>query len=153
MTESKITDFDIICELGSGSFGTVRKVRRKEDNLIYCIKEVRIGELSKVEQQDAINEVNILAKLDSPFIVAYYDSFIESNYSLYIVMEFCNRGDLQKLHRSAREKGAPGLTEWMTWDIGLQVVLGLNYLHNEKVLHRDLKAANVFLQKQPKKRL
>lgn len=79
MSRSKISDFEILTRLGSGSFGTVYKVRRIVDENLYVIKNVRIIELSFKEQSEAINEVQILAQLKSPFVVRYYDSFIEKD--------------------------------------------------------------------------
>jgi serine/threonine protein kinase len=143
---SRLSDFNSICKLGSGSFGTVYKVRRIVDNSIYVIKDVRIGELSFREQEEAINEVNILAGIDSPYIVGYCDSFIEDG-SLHIVMEYCNRGDLQALVKKAKAKDISCLKEDVTWNLGLQVILGLYHLHEQHILHRDLKSANVFLKK------
>jgi serine/threonine protein kinase len=148
MSRSSDADFEILDKLGSGAFGTVFKVRRHQDKEVYVIKEVRIEELTATEQNEAINEVNILAGLDSRYIVAYFDSFIEGG-SLKIVMEYCNRGDLQGLLRRAQDKNITCLKEKVTWNIGLQIILGLYYLHGQRVLHRDLKTANVFLQKHP----
>ena len=108
------------------------------------IKTVRIIELSFEEQKNAINEVKILAALDSPFVVKYFDSFIDTD-SLHIVMEFCNKGDLQSLLKKAKSRSLQNLQESITWNIGLQVILGLHYLHTKRTLHRDLKSANVFL--------
>lgn len=84
--------------------------------------------------------------MDSPYVVKYYDSYIESD-NLHIVMEFCNKGDLQNLIKKAKAKNMECLKEEVTWNIGLQIILGLHYLHKSKVLHRDLKSANVFLKK------
>lgn len=78
-TRSKLSDFEILSRLGSGSFGTVFKVKRLQDELLYVIKNVRIVELSYKEQTEAINEVQILAQLKSPFVVRYFDSFIEND--------------------------------------------------------------------------
>lgn len=69
--------------LGAGSFGTVYKVKRIVDEKVYVMKMVRIAELSNREQTDAINEVQILAQMKSPYVVCYYDSFIEKD-SLHI---------------------------------------------------------------------
>lgn len=82
-TRSKLADFEVLSRLGSGSFGTVYKVRRIVDENMYVIKNVRIIELSFKEQSEAINEVQILAQLKSPYVVRYYDSFIEKE-SLHI---------------------------------------------------------------------
>lgn len=81
--------------------------------------------------------------------MGYFDSFIETG-SLHIVMEWCNRGDLQALVKKAKAKDIACLKEHVTWNLGLQVILGLHYLHEKHILHRDLKSANVFLQKDAK---
>eukprot|EP01036_Dinobryon_divergens_P022734 gene22734-31020_t len=146
MSRSSLSDFEVLLKLGSGSFGTVYKVRRLADNKPYVIKNVRIIDLSRREQAEAINEVQILAQLDSVYVVKYYDSFIEKD-CLFIVMEFCNRGDLQNLLKKAKERKVTCLKESVIWNIVLQVILGLHYIHKKKILHRDLKTANVFLTK------
>lgn len=144
-------DFDVLARLGSGSFGTVFRARRKADDCIYVIKIVRIAELTGKEKNEAINEVRLLSQLDSPYIVRYYDSFIDHE-SLHIVMEHCNRGDLSILLRKAKDKNVQSLKEELTWNICLQIMLGLYCLHQQNILHRDLKTANVFLQKDPSQR-
>jgi serine/threonine protein kinase len=113
-------DFEEITRIGSGSFGTVMKVKRKQDGGIYVIKSVKIHELSKKEQFEAINEVDLLAKMDSFYVVKYFDSFIEKG-CLRIVMEFCNKGDLQKMIKRAQKKELSSLGEYTTWHIVLQV--------------------------------
>ena len=79
------------------------KVKRFENNGVYVIKTVRISELTRKEQHDAINEVKILAQLESDYVVRYYDSFMDEE-SLHIVMEYCNRGDLQSVVKRAKDK-------------------------------------------------
>ncbi len=117
---SNALDFEEICRIGSGSFGTVMKVRRILDGGIYVIKTIKISELTKKEQVEAINEVDILAKMDSCYVVRYFDSFL-SHGSLQIVMEYCNKGDLQKMIKKAQKKELKSLGEYTTWHIILQV--------------------------------
>jgi serine/threonine protein kinase len=74
---SSLADFELLTRLGSGSFGVVYKSRRLIDNCIYVVKAVRISELSFKEQGEAINEVKLLAQMNSIHVVRYYDSFIE----------------------------------------------------------------------------
>ena len=145
-------DFEEICILGKGSFGTVSKVLRKVDGQFYVIKRILITEMSRDEQSLSINEVKILAQMNSKYVVRYLESFIHGK-ELSIVMEYCDKGDLQNLIKRAKAKNMTCIKEEVTWNIILQVILGLYYLHSKKVLHRDLKSANVFLKKPTEKRL
>ena len=121
-------------------------VLRKADGEHYVIKKIRIADLSYDEQVNAINEVKLLSQMDSPFVVRYFDSFLTKE-SLHIVMEYCNKGDVQSLLKKAKSKNLTSLRESLVWNIGLQMILGLYYIHRKKILHRDLKTANVFLEK------
>jgi NIMA (never in mitosis gene a)-related kinase len=69
--------------------------------------------------------VDLLAKMDSPFVVKYLDSFLDKN-CLQIVMEFCNKGDLQRMVKRAVKKELKSLGEKSTWNIILQVREGGN---------------------------
>lgn len=92
-----------------------------------------------------MNEVRILASLNSGYIVSYKHSFIEAN-SLCIVMEFLDDGDLyQKI--VAHQKDSTTFDEQTIWKTLIHVTLGLKRLHDFNILHRDLKSANVFLDK------
>ena len=99
MLKSTSKDFEVLNKLGQGSFGTVFKVRRKIDKNFYVLKIINISQMDRRGQQESINEVKILASLDSPYIVKYFDSFIE-NKTLNIIMEFCDKGDLSQAIRS-----------------------------------------------------
>eukprot|EP00742_Colponemidia_sp_Colp-10_P008403 GILJ01009101.1.p1 GENE.GILJ01009101.1~~GILJ01009101.1.p1 ORF type:complete len:734 (-),score=131.27 GILJ01009101.1:1291-3492(-) len=141
--KSSLKDFDVLSRLGKGSFGTVYKVRRRVDNQIYVMKQINIAAMDKRQRQDAIQEVNILASLDCPYIVKYFDSFLEND-NLNIVMEYCERGDLNGLLKGQNGKPLP---EARIWKFYIQIALGLHYIHQRKILHRDIKAMNVFLTK------
>eukprot|EP00753_Platysulcus_tardus_P005466 PLAT13367.1.p1 GENE.PLAT13367.1~~PLAT13367.1.p1 ORF type:complete len:233 (-),score=71.72 PLAT13367.1:258-956(-) len=143
MAKSTLRDFRILQRLGTGSFGTVYKVRREADRRIYVLKQVNIMGMSRQEQLDATSEVRILASLESEYVSAYFDSFIDDG-RLNIVMEYCNAGDLCQL-LSARDGEL--LPEARVWRIFLQICFGLHYLHSKRVLHRDIKSANVFLSR------
>mmetsp|Transcript_24171 Transcript_24171/g.42950 ORF Transcript_24171/g.42950 Transcript_24171/m.42950 type:complete len:751 (-) Transcript_24171:32-2284(-) len=147
--KSTLQDFEFLGKLGQGSFGTVFKVRRKADRNIYVMKQINISSMDRRGQQDAINEVHILASLDSPFIVKYYDSFVEHKV-LNIVMEFCEKGDLSKLVKAQMGRLLP---EQKIWSYFLQMCLGLEYLHSKKILHRDIKSMNVFMAKEDSLRI
>ena len=143
VSSSSLKDFEILNLLGKGSFGVVYKVRRKRDKNIYVLKQIDISTLNSKHRSDAINEVEILSKLDSSYIVKYFDSFLEKN-SLNIVMEFCEGGDLNTFLKAAM--GRP-IVESKIWKFLIQMCIGMDYLHSKKILHRDIKTMNIFLNK------
>jgi NIMA (never in mitosis gene a)-related kinase len=103
--------------------------------------------LSPKEKENALNEVRILASISNPNICAYKEAFFEeAPNSLCIVMEYCDNGDLQSKIDSAK-KAQKFTNEETIWSIFYQMVLGLKALHDLKIIHRDIKCANVFLTK------
>lgn len=66
-------NYEVISNIGKGSFGTVSKVRRKADGKILVWKEMNYGKMSEKEKQQLVAEVNILRELRHPNIVRYYD--------------------------------------------------------------------------------
>ena len=140
-----MNDFQIISKLGEGAYSTVFKVRRNIDNIIYALKKVKLLNLSEKEKENSLNEVRILASVKSNFVISYKEAFFdEKDNTLCIVMEFADRGDLyQKIVQ--HKKSAMLFEESDIWRIFIQLVKGLKSLHDLKILHRDMKSANVFL--------
>ena len=138
-------DFKIISKLGEGAYSTVYKVKRNIDNNIYALKKVKLLNLSEKEKQNSLNEVRLLASIKSNFVISYKEAFFdEKDSTLGIVMEFADGGDLyQKIVE--HKKSAMFFEETDIWRIFIQLVKGLKALHDLKILHRDLKSANVFL--------
>ena len=140
-----MNDFQIISKLGEGAYSTVFKVKRNVDKKIYALKKVKILNLSEKEKENSLNEVRILASVKSNFVVSYKEAFFdEKDNTLCIIMEFADRGDLyQKIVQN--KKSAKFFEESDIWRIFIQLVKGLKSLHDLKILHRDMKSANVFL--------
>ena len=137
--------FEIISKLGDGSYSVVYKVKRKADDKIYALKKVRLQNLSDKEKENSLNEVRILASVRSTFVIAYKEAFIDENdQSLCIIMEYADKGDLyQKIVQFRKLKYL--IEEVDVWRIFIQMTKGLKALHDLKILHRDLKSANIFL--------
>ena len=137
--------FEILKKIGNGTFSVVYKVRRKLDNNIYALKKVKLFKLREKEKQAALNEVRILASIKSPFIISYKEAFIEeSDKSLCIVMEYADDRDLyQKICQYKKMNLL--MEESDIWRVFIQMVKGLKILHDLKILHRDLKSANILL--------
>ncbi|CAD8191181.1 unnamed protein product [Paramecium octaurelia] len=138
---SRISDFEILSRLGEGSYSQVYKVIRKSDQQVYAMKKVKLFDLKEKEKENALNEVRILASFDDPNIINYKDAFIDEN-MLYIIMEFATQGDLQNKIKQAGNQLFP---ETEIWKALLQITKGLKKLHDNKIVHRDLKTANIFI--------
>ena len=137
--------FEIIDKLGDGAYSVVYKVKRKQDNNIYALKKVKLKGLSEKEKQNALNEVRILASVKSNFVISYKEAFIdEEESSLCLVMEYADKGDLYQKITQFKKMGCL-IEEIDVWRIFIQMTKGLKALHDLKILHRDLKSANIFL--------
>ncbi|XP_074132573.1 serine/threonine-protein kinase Nek1 isoform X4 [Sminthopsis crassicaudata] len=130
-------------KIGEGSFGKAILVKSKEDCKQYVIKEINISRMSNKERKESRKEVEVLANMKHPNIVLYRESF-EENGSLYIVMDYCEGGDLYK--RINAQKGVL-FPEDQIMDWFVQICLALKHVHDRKILHRDIKSQNIFLTK------
>lgn len=120
-----LNDFKIVKKLGVGSYSSVYKVVRNTDGLTYALKKIKMGNLSDKEKENSLNEAKLLASINSPYIVAYKESFMEESTStLCIIMEYADDGDLfQKIVKN-QEDGSY-FDEKYIFDVFIQVVKGL----------------------------
>ncbi|KAF6075291.1 NIMA related kinase 2 [Phyllostomus discolor] len=123
---------------------------RVEDYEVLVWKELDYGSMTEAEKQMLVSEVNLLRELKHPNIVRYYDRIIDrTNTTLYIVMEYCEGGDLASvITKGTKERQY--LDEEFVLRVMTQLTLALKECHRRSdgghtVLHRDLKPANVFL--------
>lgn len=142
-----IEDFELLSRLGEGSYSSVYKVKRKSDQQVYALKKVRMMNLSTKEKENALNEVRILASIQSKNIISYKEAFIDDiSQALCIIMEFADDGDMfQKIVK--HQKNETSFDEQFIWKTFITVVRGLKALHDLNIMHRDLKSANIFLNK------
>ncbi|XP_069686207.1 serine/threonine-protein kinase Nek1-like [Periplaneta americana] len=131
--------------IGEGSFGTAYLVRATESGCHYVIKRINFSRMTEKEKDEAMREVEVLAKLQHPYIVAYKESF-EYDKNLYIVMDYCEGGDLYTKIREHAQKGRY-FSEDIILNWFVQICLALKHVHDRKILHRDIKSQNIFLTK------
>ncbi|XP_041102659.1 serine/threonine-protein kinase Nek11-like [Polyodon spathula] len=108
------------------------------------LKEISVGELKPNETVQANLEAQLLSQLNHPTIVRFYTSFLEHN-SFCIITEYCEGRDLDCKINECKEAGKTfpesQVLEWF-----IQLLLGVHYTHERRILHRDLKTKNIFLK-------
>ena len=143
-------NYEFVCQIGKGNFGRISKIIRKSDKKTLIWKELDYGQMSEKEKEQIVSEVNILRELKHPNIVRYYDRIIDKKHSrIYIIMEYCEGGDLNQLIKRCKKTGE-FIAEDIIWKIFTQVLLAIHVIHNHKegkILHRDIKPSNIFLDK------
>nr|XP_028574633.1 serine/threonine-protein kinase Nek4 isoform X1 [Podarcis muralis] len=137
-----VGEYAFVRAVGKGSYGEVSLVRHRQDNKQYVIKRLNLKHASSRERKSAEQEAQLLSQLKHPNIVTYRESWEGEDGLLYIVMGFCEGGDLY--HKLKEQKGKllpeSQVVEWF-----VQIAMALQYLHERHILHRDLKTQNVFL--------
>ncbi|XP_066476059.1 STE20-like serine/threonine-protein kinase isoform X2 [Tiliqua scincoides] len=128
--------WEIIGELGDGAFGKVFKAQNKETNVLAAAKV--IDTKSEEELEDYMVEIDILASCDHPNIVKLLDAFYYEN-NLWILIEFCAGGAVDAVMLELERP----LTEPQIRVVCRQTLEALHYLHENKIIHRDLKAGNI----------
>ncbi|XP_055006351.1 serine/threonine-protein kinase Nek5 [Boleophthalmus pectinirostris] len=135
--------YEVIRQIGEGAFGKAFLVRDKEggDNAQCVVKQISLRKMSAKEKEASKKEVTLLSQMKHINVVAFIDSFQEKG-SLYIVMEYCDGGDLMRKINTQR---GVAFTEQQILDWFVQICLGLKHIHDKKILHRDIKTQNIFL--------
>ncbi|NXF18546.1 NEK3 kinase, partial [Rhodinocichla rosea] len=140
--------YNMLKVLGEGSFGRALLVHHRISDQKYVMKEIRLP-MSSSGVENSRKEAVLLAKMKHPNIVAFKESF-EADGHLYIVMEFCDDGDLmQKIkHQGGNLFPEDTILHWF-----VQMCLAVKHIHDKRVLHRDIKSKNVFLTQSGKVKL
>ncbi|KIJ20021.1 hypothetical protein PAXINDRAFT_126405 [Paxillus involutus ATCC 200175] len=131
------SQYTLLEKLGTGSFGTVYKALHNETKQIVAIKQIDLED-SDDDILEIQQEIASLAQCDSEYVTRYYGSFVVT-YKLWIIMEYLAGGSCLDLLK------AGVFSEAHIAVICRELLLGLDYLHSEGTIHRDIKAANVLL--------
>ncbi|KNC54052.1 STE/STE20/MST protein kinase [Thecamonas trahens ATCC 50062] len=131
--------FQKVEKLGEGSYGSVYKAMHVRTGKIVAIKEVAMED----DLDEIIIEINIMKQLSDPYIVNYFGNYLLAN-ELWIIMEYCGSGSVADLMSVCKEC----LTEEQIGCIMADTLKGLEYLHKNNKIHRDIKAGNILINDQ-----
>ena len=141
----KLGSYTIEKLLGEGSFGKVHLTKKEGDSKKYATKELDRGEIDSSEAKKyLINEIRILQSLNHPNIVKFVD-IKKTKKHYYIMMEFCNGGELSKNLEKYMIKNGTAFPEELVQHFMRQIIDAFKYIHGKKIIHRDVKLDNILL--------
>ncbi|KAL9240128.1 hypothetical protein vseg_014385 [Gypsophila vaccaria] len=140
----KMEEYEVIEEINKG-FGSNFVVLHKTEQKKYAMKKIRLAKRTEKFKKSAQQELELLSKLNHPYIVEYKDCWLDKECCVCIVTSSCEGCNMAEIIKKA--KGAifseERVCRWMT-----QLLLAVDYLHSNRVLHSDLKCSNIFLTKE-----
>ena len=139
---TELRDYQLGDCLGKGAFGSVFRALNMSTGETVAVKQVKLADLPKSELRVITLEIDLLKNLDHPNIVKYR-GFVKSADTLDIILEYCENGSLHSISKNFGKFPENLVGLYMS-----QVLHGLLYLHDQGVIHRDIKGANILTTKQ-----
>ena len=143
--QSPIDKYEILGKIGSGSYGNVFKVRNKLTKNIYALKKVNLFANKKENNLYLVNELKILTYNQSNYLLKSHEIFMDRG-NICIVMDYAEKGDLRQYIKKYKNNNMK-ISERRIWHFLIQILLAIEYLHRNNIIHRDIKTANIMINK------
>lgn len=130
--------------VGKGSFGTADLVQDRRDKNMYILKKTRLARQPELQREASIQEMFIQKGITHRNIVRCKESWIDKAFVVCLVLEYCSLGELS--HALQNRKQTDYFPEDAILEMFVQLVSSLDYLHKSSIVHRDIKAGNVFVR-------
>ncbi|KAK9244907.1 kinase-like domain-containing protein [Lipomyces tetrasporus] len=135
-----------VAKLGEGASGSVTKCRLVHGATVFALKTIPANPNPEIQKQ-LLRELLYNRSCNSPHIVKYFGRFVNShNASISIAMEYCEGGSLDAIYHHVSSRGGR-IGERVLGKIAEGVLSGLSYLHERRIIHRDIKPQNILLDK------
>ncbi|KAG6817006.1 hypothetical protein H0H87_000902 [Tephrocybe sp. NHM501043] len=140
-SSKSLNDYQLGDSLGKGAFGQVYRALNWATGETVAVKEIQLSNIPKAELGEIMSEIDLLKNLNHPNIVKY-KGFVKTREFLYIILEFCENGSLHAIIKRFGKFPENLVAVYIS-----QVLEGLVYLHDQGVIHRDIKGANILTNK------